>query len=188
MSRGVTVKSPERVAEAIAMRERGMLLREIAAHFGVGLSTVAMWLTDPDGARAKARAKAREDVDAAPCVDCGAPTSGRQKGGRRDEPRCRLCAARIGADKRRIWTREAIVIAMQEWAHEHGEPPAVADWDPYLARIYLHEERAARFAAGKWPSRWSVVHEFGSWNAAIEAAGFAPRARGRARGSGERAT
>ena len=55
MSRGVAVKSPERVAEAKAMREQGMLLREIAAHFGAGKSTIdgcghpTKSASDPDG-------------------------------------------------------------------------------------------------------------------------------------------
>ena len=36
---------------ACALREQGLLLREIAAAMGVALKTVHGWLSDPDGAK-----------------------------------------------------------------------------------------------------------------------------------------
>lgn len=174
MSRGTTVKLPERVAEAIAMREQGMLLREIAAHFGVAIPTIDAWLHDPDGARMKAR----KDSYAVPCIDCGEPTSGSE--GRRDEPRCQGCANRVAGAAAKLWTRAALILAIQEWAHEYGEPPAVADWNAVLCRAMNDEARALRYensaAAGKCPCHNTPIRAFGSWNAAIEAAGFTPRA------------
>jgi hypothetical protein len=70
-----------------------------------------------------------------------------------------------------------IVAAMQVWAEEYGEPPAVPDWAAALARDLGDEERARRYEAmtDVWPSHSTVFREFGSWNAAVEAAGFTPR-------------
>jgi hypothetical protein len=70
--RGATVKTPERVAEARRLRDRGMLLRELAAHFGVALQTVQVWISDPDGTAARAR----KDRYAGTCEVCGAATTG----------------------------------------------------------------------------------------------------------------
>lgn len=110
-----------------------------------------------------------------PCVDCGARTSGSD--GRRDEPRCATCAARLRAERETVWTAEKIVERIQAWATIYGEPPGSADWNPWQARHAIHDEqRAQRFEAGHWPWSTQVVHAFGSWNAAIEAAGFTPRA------------
>ena len=40
---------------ACALREQGLLLREIAAAMGVALKTVHGWLSDPDGAKPRLR-------------------------------------------------------------------------------------------------------------------------------------
>ena len=83
------------------------------------------------------------------------------------------------------WTRDAVILAIQQWARENHAPPAQADWNPYRARVHLRdEERARRFergrAEGAWPSFSTVVRLFGSWNAALRVAGFEPRAQGSA--------
>jgi hypothetical protein len=158
--RGYTVKSPENVALARRMREEGKVLREIGEHLGVRRSTVDTWLKDPDGKLTRAR----KDSYAQPCVDCGGPTSGSE--GRRETPRCQRCANIHCAAETQVWTRAAIVLAIQEWAAAYGQPPAIADWS-----------RAARYeqADGQWPSYQSAVRRWGSWNAAIAAAGFTPR-------------
>jgi hypothetical protein len=67
---------------------------------------------------------------------------------------------------------------MQEWAAEYGEPPAVTDWNTYTAEHAMDDSaRADRFrqAGGRWPRHTTVFMEWGSWNAAIVAAGFQPR-------------
>lgn len=109
-----------------------------------------------------------------PCVDCGARTSFGSETARVPEPRCRACSALL----LRLWPREAIVAAIQEWASVHGEAPAVGDWNPYQAREVYHDDaRAARYEADplRWPSHTTVYAEFGSWNSALAAAGFVPR-------------
>lgn len=175
--RGKTVKTPERVAEARRLRdEEGLIVREIAVRLGVAPGTITAWLIDPDGSRLRAR----KDSYAGTCVDCGAPTSGSE--GHREEPRCQECANVKRGAEAKVWTREAIVLAIQEWAAVWGEPPAVADWRPWKARHSLRDEERARraereIAAGRCPSASKVYDEFGTWTAALRAAGVEARAR-----------
>lgn len=107
-----------------------------------------------------------------PCVDCGTRTVHGAESARVPEPRCATCSAA----HRRIWTPDRILDRIKAWEAEHGTAPAVADWCPYIARP--DEQRAARFKQGGWPSKTTVIDEFGSWNAAIAAAGLTPRSPG----------
>lgn len=108
------------------------------------------------------------------CSDCGARIDGTTPGGA--SGRCRVCA---GAERSRR-ARERHIDAIQRWATLHGEPPSSADWCWQNARFKLKDEgRALRAEAALregWPSSQGVIAAFGSWNAAIEAAGFRPRA------------
>jgi DNA-binding CsgD family transcriptional regulator len=160
--RGQTVRTPERVAEAQRLRAEGKTYREIGETLGVSLKTAFGWITDPDGSALRERQSKFDLV----CVDCG----GRVAGGSRhklvdiDEPVCRRCAGGHYA----IWTCEAIVCAIQEWADEHGGiPPSAREW---------------RFAQARNDPRVCNVNNvrkrFGTWNAAIQAAGFEPHAGG----------
>src|ERR1700747_2190554 len=63
------------------------------------------------------------------------------------------------------WTPETIVYAVTLWYRKHSRPPFTHEWDQ---------------AGENHPSRQTVSRVFGSWNAAIHAAGFQPRPRGRA--------
>lgn len=68
--------------------------------------------------------------------------------------------------------RERILSAISEWISEHGEPPTLLDWSPTLARLNGHPEKAERFEReGRWPLSQRVAEAFGSWNAALAAAG-----------------
>jgi hypothetical protein len=94
------------------------------------------------------------------CVECGGRVSGTDPGRipNLDEPVCANCAGGHYA----IWTREAIACAIQEWADEHGGiPPAATDWLRARAR---NDSRVT--------SVTNVQKRFGTWNAAIRAAGF----------------
>jgi hypothetical protein len=107
------------------------------------------------------------------CVDCGTRTTHGAEGPKMAEPRCGPCSRQ----HRVIWTAEKIIERIQAWATVYGEPPAMPDWNPWDARHRLRDEaRAERFEAGSWPTFRSVVERFGTWNAGITAAGFAPRA------------
>jgi hypothetical protein len=175
--RGHPTKTPERVELARQLRVDGLVWREIGKRLGVCPSTVQAWVMDPDGTQGRAR----KDSYAQPCIDCGGPTSGSE--GRREKPRCHLCAMQVEGGKRKVWTKEAVVLAIQEWDARYNDPPAVADWNSWVARAMNDEARAIRYerdhATGACPSFMAVVEAFGSWNAAICAAGFDPRpARG----------
>ena len=87
-------------------------------------------------------------------------------------------------------TDEDILEAIRDWARRYGEPPATSDWSPARARNQGQEWRAQRYLAGDWPSVSTVIRRFGTFGAAVRAAGLEPRPRGRhtkARGSFENA-
>jgi hypothetical protein len=76
-------------------------------------------------------------------------------------------SARFNADE--------IIARVQDWARLYGGPPTIRDWDPSRARRSGQGWRAERFEAGAWPSVSMVRRQFGSFNAAVQAAGLAPR-------------
>lgn len=158
--RGVTARTPQRVAAALAMRDSGARLRDIAEAFDVSVSTAGEWVADPTGEK-RARRKARYDRE---CVVCGGRVDGTSPG-RMAGPDavCRGCAPGFY----KVWTPDAIVCAIQEWADEHGGvPPSASDW---------LRDAAAR---GPSPAVTTCQNVFGSWSAAIRAAGFEPHAMG----------
>ncbi len=61
------------------------------------------------------------------------------------------------------WTCERIVAAIQAWNEIHGRPPTCTEW---------------RTATHLTPTAAVVFRRFGSWNAAIAAAGFVARLQG----------
>lgn len=69
------------------------------------------------------------------------------------------------------WTRERILRAIDAWHRSHLRAPSARDW----------------WNAGDGhPSHWTVRRAFGSWNAALSAAGMRTRARGEVRVRGPR--
>jgi double-stranded uracil-DNA glycosylase len=58
------------------------------------------------------------------------------------------------------WTPDTIVYAITLWYRKNSRPPFTHEWDQ---------------AGENHPSRQTVSRVFGSWNAAIHAAGFTPR-------------
>ena len=80
-----------------------------------------------------------------------------------------------GAIRAPTYTREDIVARMQHWTRLHGQPPTIRDWDPSRAQRSGQGWRAERFAAGDWPSVGMVRRQFGTFNAAVQAAGLPPR-------------
>ncbi len=78
------------------------------------------------------------------------------------------------------WTRETIIIAIQEWVAAYGQPPRAADWNPSSAKWAGQLWRVERYRAGRadgspWPALNTAKRPFGgSLNAAIRAAGFEP--------------
>jgi hypothetical protein len=66
------------------------------------------------------------------------------------------------------WTHDTIVYAITLWYRKHDRTPLTSEWDQ---------------AGENHPSRQTVARVFGSWNAAMIAAGFHARPRGRQPGS-----
>lgn len=78
-----------------------------------------------------------------------------------------------------IWTREAITERIQSWVEFYGRPPSAMEWNPSDAIARGRRDWADRYYTdGCWPNSWTVQEGFGSWNAAIAAAGYTPRKPG----------
>lgn len=106
------------------------------------------------------------------CESCGAPTAVNRVG---DGParHCATCAPAANT----YWTRERIIEAIQEWARLYGQPPVAYEWNPTQAEAKLPRrarEIRKRFDSGEWPYQNTICERFGTWNAAIAAAGFTP--------------
>jgi hypothetical protein len=78
-------------------------------------------------------------------------------------------------------TRAQILEAIRRWHELYGEPPTMADWDPYRARAIGQEWRIARYRTGEWPSVKTVRNKFGRLSVAVASAGLTPRLQGQQR-------
>ena len=119
------------------------------------------------------------------CRVCGAITNGYDGPGTASSL-CRTCAP----VENRVWTESRIIDAIRAWHAMFGEPPSAYMWDcapdaqpsPSNDRARpwgeLHPERGEYVTRarvdGTIPYATSVMDRFGSWNAAILAAGFQP--------------
>jgi hypothetical protein len=167
--------------DANLLRSEGWNARQIGRHLGVSYATIYRWI-DPDyEERQRAGARKRKLKYAGTCLTCGRSTTGCY--GPKSPEYCRRCwagspAGVAAAAGRTKWTREIIIARIQQWNRIYGSPPAINDWNPFGATTALNDhERAARFKNDeRWPWFTLVVQRFGTWNAAIEAAGFEGRA------------
>jgi hypothetical protein len=127
-----------------------------------------------NAAERREKDRARKRSYGRPCLDCGTITD--VSNGRAKAPlRCAKCTP-IAA---RIWTHDTIINAIQLYAHRYGHPPSATDWNPAHARAVGRDDWADRFYKdGDYPYVPIVQGRFGTWNAAIAAAGFTPRGRG----------
>ena len=169
---------------ASELRAQGLSYKAIARELGLPPTTVFSWLNPVYAERARMMSRAAKARRTGTCVDCGAPTRYAGHGGAvAVAARCPACSSRRTGEARRVWTPAAIADAIRWWAAEFGAPPAAPDWDGWNSRYRLHDpKRADRYerlhAEGRIPSAAHVADVFGSWNAAIAAAGFTPRPRG----------
>lgn len=97
------------------------------------------------------------------CVDCGARIGGTDPA--KPSLRCRSCQDRHQHDARH-WTQAAVLAAIRAYAQRHGRPPAGNPKRPTPPGM---------------PPVKTVQREFGSWSAAIRAAGLTPLRPGRKR-------
>jgi DNA-binding CsgD family transcriptional regulator len=147
--------------QAAELRAQGFAGTRIAERLGISRSRAYELLSDPTGEKNRER-KRRYDLV---CVDCGGRVDGTTPSKMLDraEPVCGICAPAHYA----VWTCEAILCAINEWAEEHGGiPPAACEW------------MAPAVKRGPYPSVNHVRNRFGSWNAGIIAAGLEPHATG----------
>lgn len=61
------------------------------------------------------------------------------------------------------WTQDMAIAAIRRWVREYERPPICNEW---------------KKTSSGYPSQVQVRRLFGTWNAAIEAAGFEPRSWG----------
>lgn len=157
--------------------DEGLMWREIGERLGIALTTAQDYYADPTGEKARVR----KLKNARACLDCGKTinTDGRVTN---VQLRCVKCAAKVTGAARKVWTEDAIVAAIQEWASIYGEHPRVCDWHPTQAAYLGREPHPAYLAEPeRWPHMHTVMREFGQpggWARAVRAAGFTPRAHG----------
>jgi hypothetical protein len=74
------------------------------------------------------------------------------------------------------WNAQRVIAALQDWVKEFGQPPRTHEWKSPRERHHgLGRARRWARAYPRWPSATTVAHYFGSWEAAIEAAGVRER-------------
>ena len=157
--------------KALALYEPGVTsYRSLARQLKVTESTIRRWVDPVSREKLLACSREAKARRTGICADCGGPTryNGRQRQPRRPKTavsiRCAACSlARLNSPQaiaeRTVWSQEKIVEAIQKWGAEHGDSPRATDF------------------VGKpdYPALTTVIRYFGSWNHAIEAAGYEPR-------------
>ena len=81
----------------------------------------------------------------------------------------------LAAHARKL-TREWIIASIHEWVQWFGGPPTAVDWNQHMARANGRQDLIDRYEATgrRWPGVHVVQDNYGSWNEAIEAAGYEP--------------
>ncbi len=137
---------PEKRAEAKALREQGLSYAKISAAIDIPYFTVVRWTNEKQHQRSLRNAKHYKEQHRGKCEDCG-------KSVWLSSHLCRVCSS----TRRRIWTRENIIEAIHLFNEKHGRPPVSTEWTR---------------GASEYPNTGTVSERFGSWAAAIEAAGY----------------
>lgn len=179
-------KYPEYVRlQARRLRQDGQTYEAIGETLGgIPRNTIYRWLNPGYAEANRLNSRKAKQRRTGTCEDCGKETrySGHAERADSGVSRfCPACAAIRNGEAQKVWTRDRIIAAIQWWATFYGEPPAIADFNPTQA-VYMGDYRRATRAehhikAGQIPWFVTAVREFGSWNAAITAAGLTPRAR-----------
>lgn len=114
----------------------------------------------------------KDTLYARECVDCAAPLSTSGANGPAAPTRCPACNGKHTVRLTERW----IVDSIHEWISLFGRPPAAIDWNQALARARGRADVIARYeqTGRPWPPSATVIKRFGSWNAAMLAAGAQP--------------
>ena len=155
-ARGHRGRRAELAAEVHRRLDAGQERWQIVRDLGISNSYYSSLKLDPSGELDRQRKRQYMSE----CSECGGPCWDNAE-------RCGECV-RLGRGRKRKWTREIVIAAIQRWALEHdGQPPGAGDW---------------RTTGDYYPAFSSVYGRdgapFESWNEAIAAAGFEPRKSG----------
>jgi len=157
---------PPRVTAIITLRRAGMPYSDIADVLDLGISrqrVAQIWqanASDEDFAVAADAVFVRDrDI-----------SEGRAR---------RLRESRARRELRSWMARERIIEAIHEWHELFGEPPGARDWNSAQRGCLPALDTRYASTGRKWPEASNVQRRFGSWNAAIAAAGLTPRPRGK---------
>lgn len=148
------VTRAERVRQVRELRAAGLTNTEVATRLGLSYGMVHSYLHDPDGSRDRERKRRA----AGTCADCGGPTF---NGGSRPPLRCSACE-KIRISREKYWTRERVLEEIARFVAENGRRPSSSEW---------LGGKHGRSGDG-FPYSSTVLDLFGTWNAAMEAAGL----------------
>jgi hypothetical protein len=109
-----------------------------------------------------------------PCPNCGELRAYDNPDG--------LCIACQNAERHEV-ARAHMVEEIQRWADLFDGPPTAAEWNLTMARQVFSVPRLAETerrhaVGGPFPAASTAQALYGTWNAAITAAGFVPRRTG----------
>lgn len=155
----------QNVERAFALRAQGKTARQIADVLGVTEGTVFHYFKDPDGSKALGRKRRARRA----CEDCGRTTTRYR--------RCLKCARKRAAQV--TWTKAQIVEALRDFAQASGQNPVAIAFAPAQAKVVGRDDLVRLFESHHWPSIGTIKARFGSWPAALEAAGFERNTSGR---------
>lgn len=160
---------PVLVHRATRLRAEGLTNREIGEILGRSPKTVSDYLCDPFGIQARERKNRYRGV----CVDCGGLTNGNEGRGPNAPKRCRRCAIAEAKRRQTKWTQETITAALREWAEWADCPPSSLDAMASAPSIRVRRPVSGFLEGGPpLPSPGVAKAVFGSWGAAVEAAGL----------------
>ena len=83
--------------------------------------------------------------------------------------------------ERRTWTQDDVIDALRDWHRAYAEVPTAADWDRWAAYEHGGPAKVKRLLEhpAPVPGAATVIARFGSWKAAVVAAGLVPRSETR---------
>lgn len=169
MSTGTAPRRPraEWVALVAPLRERGLMLQQIADRLGISRQFVSDLLNDPDRSRQRVRRERYRRACPGWRRECGALMDGSNGNGPSASRLCVECD-RLRIHDERKWTAETVVDAIQRFAEEHGRPPFATEW--------VHADPVNGYPCSR--ACYRSTHDanksapFAKWADAVEAAGF----------------
>jgi transcriptional regulator with XRE-family HTH domain len=180
VSRVTGLTRAETYARIRALQKRGGLTHaQIGERLGLSVGGVRNLLNDPDGSKQRAR----RDRYRGTCRVCGVQTDG--SNGRAAPDLCSTHLHELQHAERR-WTQATVIRSFRRFHAETGRIPRATD-----AGLGLCESRVSSFSGARiremeevvvlglvLPRPGTVQREFGTWAAALEAAGMEPSGGG----------